>query len=111
MKEFPNKHGDFCRASGLAADPNNSLLGLPLRIGISFFFLAGLLSKPATTDAHALPEEIVARAKTGFGVPTGAWAWDMSVVGGSKGLTSRGWSRFVVRSAGTACDKWLAVSR
>ncbi len=64
----------------------------------------------AGAPSHALPEEIVARAKTGFGVPTGAWARDTSAVGGSKGLTSRGWSQFVVRSAGTACDKWLAVS-
>ena len=68
--------------------------------------LAGAPSRP-------LPQEIVARAKTGFGVPTGAWARDTSKVGGfgkSKGLTSRGWSQFVVRSAGTACDKWLAIS-
>jgi len=70
--------------------------------------LAGAPSRP-------LPQEIVARAKTGFGVPTGAWARDTSAVGGlrspgkSKGLTSRGWSQFVVRSAGTACDKWLPV--
>jgi asparagine synthase (glutamine-hydrolysing) len=71
--------------------------------------LAGAPSRP-------LPQEIVARAKTGFGVPTGAWARDTSAVDGlrspgkSKGLTSRGWSQFVVRSAGTACDKWLPVS-
>jgi asparagine synthase (glutamine-hydrolysing) len=71
--------------------------------------LAGAPSRP-------LPQEIVARAKTGFGVPTGAWAGDTSAASGlrspgkSKGLTSRGWSQFVVRSAGTACDKWLPVS-
>src|SRR5713101_4782483 len=38
----------------------------------------------AGAPSHALPEEIVARAKTGFGVPTGAWARDTSAVGGSK---------------------------
>ena len=36
----------------------------------------------AGAPSHALPEEIVARAKTGFGVPTGAWARDTSAVGG-----------------------------
>jgi len=71
----------------------------------------------AAAPSHPLPAEIVARAKTGFGVPTGAWAGDISASGGlhspgkSKGLTSRTWSQFVFRAAGPAGDKWLPVSR
>jgi asparagine synthase (glutamine-hydrolysing) len=54
-----------------------------------------------------LPNEIVTRAKTGFGVPTGAW---MNAAAGevpgaigrvpeAKGLVSRRWSRAVVKGA------------
>ncbi len=72
--------------------------------------LAGAPSRP-------LPQEIVARAKTGFGVPTGAWAEDTSGAsslpspGKSKGMTSRRWLQFVFKAAGPASDKWFPVSR
>ncbi|MGA7792983.1 MAG: asparagine synthase (glutamine-hydrolyzing) [Candidatus Acidiferrales bacterium] len=55
-----------------------------------------------------LPSEIVSRAKTGFGVPTGAWmnaaAWEgpvRSPVRGpdAKGVVSRRWSRTVLDGA------------
>ena len=71
----------------------------------------------AAAPSHPLPDEIVARAKTGFGVPTIAWARDASASGGlrisgkSKGLTSRRWSQLVFRAAGPAGDTWLPVSR
>ena len=73
----------------------------------------------AVAPSRPLPNEIVARAKTGFGVPTGAWAGDKDILasgglrspGKSKGLTSRMWSQFVFRAAGPAGDKWLPVSR
>jgi asparagine synthase (glutamine-hydrolysing) len=71
----------------------------------------------AAAPSHPLPDEIVARAKTGFGVPTSAWAGDASASSGlrssgeSKGLTSRRWSQLVVKAAGQASDKWLPVSR
>jgi asparagine synthase (glutamine-hydrolysing) len=54
-----------------------------------------------------LPKEIVTRAKTGFGVPTGAWM-DAAACGGPKprnrnpepmGIVSRRWSRAVLNSA------------
>jgi asparagine synthase (glutamine-hydrolysing) len=75
--------------------------------------------KPALAAAPSrpLPDEIVARAKTGFGVPTSAWAGEASASDGvrspgkSKGLTSRRWSQFVVKAAGHAGGKWLPVSR
>ena len=71
----------------------------------------------AAAPSHPLPDEIVARAKTGFGVPTSAWAGDASASSGlrssgkSKGLTSRRWSQLVVKAAGPAGDNWLPVSR
>jgi asparagine synthase (glutamine-hydrolysing) len=55
-----------------------------------------------------LPSEIVSRAKTGFGVPTGAWmnaaAWDGPVPSpgrgaDAKGVVSRRWSRRVLDGA------------
>ena len=58
----------------------------------------------AAAPSHPLPDEIVARAKTGFGVPTSAWAGDASASSGlrssgkSKGLTSRRWSQLVVKA-------------
>ena len=75
--------------------------------------------KPALAAAPSrpLPDEIVARAKTGFGVPTSAWAGDASAPSGlcssgkSKGLTSRRWSQLVVKAVGPAGDNWLPVSR
>jgi asparagine synthase (glutamine-hydrolysing) len=59
----------------------------------------------AKAPTVSLPEEIVARAKTGFGVPTGAWmnaATGEAAVAGrgrpleAKGLISRRWSRAVL---------------
>ena len=51
----------------------------------------------AAAPSRPLPDEIVARAKTGFGVPTGAWAETsasaVTQFGNSKGLTSRRWSQ------------------
>jgi asparagine synthase (glutamine-hydrolysing) len=59
----------------------------------------------ANAPSLRLPAEIVARAKTGFGVPTGAWMTNglrRSVMAPlavePKGLISRGWSRFVLPS-------------
>jgi asparagine synthase (glutamine-hydrolysing) len=61
----------------------------------------------ATAPTVPLPAEIVDREKTGFGVPTGAWmnaaaGESVSVMRGcpleAKGLTSRRWSRRVLRS-------------
>jgi asparagine synthase (glutamine-hydrolysing) len=71
----------------------------------------------AAAPSHPLKDEIVTRAKTGFGVPTSAWAEDASASSGlgksgkSKGLTSRRWSRFVIKAVGPASDKWLPVLR
>jgi asparagine synthase (glutamine-hydrolysing) len=71
----------------------------------------------AAAPSRPLPDEIVARAKTGFGVPTSAWAGDASASSGlrssgkSKGLTSRRWSQLVVKAVGPADEKWLPVSR
>lgn len=58
----------------------------------------------ARAPAMALPDAILSKAKTGFGVPTGAWmnaAADHAVDGGvrashAKGLVSRRWSQTVV---------------
>ncbi len=64
----------------------------------------------ARAPSLPLPDEIVARAKTGFGVPTGAWM-NAAVAGTSdavgrapetKGLASRRWSRAVLKSASAA---------
>ena len=56
---------------------------------------------PARSPSLPLPEEIVARAKTGFGVPTGAWlakalAGEPKLAAEPKGLISRNWSRVVL---------------
>jgi asparagine synthase (glutamine-hydrolysing) len=62
----------------------------------------------AKAPSLSLPEKVVVRAKTGFGVPTGSW---MAKAAGAragagadaepKGLVSRRWSRLVVAGAGT----------
>jgi asparagine synthase (glutamine-hydrolysing) len=49
----------------------------------------------AKAPTLALPHEILTRAKTGFGVPTGDW---MNAVSEAKGLVSRRWSHAVIRS-------------
>jgi asparagine synthase (glutamine-hydrolysing) len=48
----------------------------------------------AKAPALALPAAIVARAKTGFGVPTGAWLRGVPLT--PRGLASRGWSQTVL---------------
>jgi asparagine synthase (glutamine-hydrolysing) len=55
----------------------------------------------ARAPSLPLPEDIVARAKTGFGVPTGAWlanalAGEAKRAAETKGLISRNWSRVVL---------------
>ena len=54
----------------------------------------------AKAPSLALPDDIVMRAKTGFGVPTGAWmvaaAARQTGVVEPKGLVSRRWSRVVL---------------
>ena len=63
-----------------------------------------------------LPQEIVARAKTGFGVPTGIWAADTLLAGclrrpaKSKSLISRRWSRFF-EAVSPSGDKWRPIPR
>ena len=59
----------------------------------------------ARSPSLPLPEEIVARAKTGFAVPTGAWMArslaqkpQTHAIGTSKGVVSRSWSQIVLPS-------------
>jgi asparagine synthase (glutamine-hydrolysing) len=75
----------------------SSIPGLTPRVGKAA--LAAAPSRP-------LPDEVVRRAKTGFGVPTGAWmgaAADRARTDGErpqrKGLASRKWSRLVIGEA------------
>lgn len=68
---------------------------------------AALAKAPATP----LPSEIIDRAKTGFGVPTGAW---MAAAAGPKGaakgtsarkgMVSRAWSQVVLSAAGPPAE-------
>jgi len=67
----------------------------------------GAVSAAAKAPTVSLPAEIVAREKTGFSVPIGAWmnstAREAVLAGGgrpaeSKGLMSRRWSRTVLHS-------------
>ena len=65
----------------------------------------------ARAPSLSLPQEILARSKTGFGVPMGAWMSAASQPGSAKeslgepkGLVSRRWSRVVLR------DRSLMVS-
>ena len=61
----------------------------------------------AAAPTASLPEEVVARAKSGFGVPTGAWinavSEDTPEKAGhqlrSKGVVSRRWSQAVLNGA------------
>jgi asparagine synthase (glutamine-hydrolysing) len=62
----------------------------------------------AQTPSQPLPDEISTRAKTGFGVPTGAWmakalgqAPKTNSAAEPKGLISRRWSQFVLGSQST----------
>lgn len=62
----------------------------------------------ANAPSVPLPQEILHRAKTGFGVPTAAWTNKVGIPteraprfsAESKGLTYRRWSRFVLGNAG-----------
>jgi asparagine synthase (glutamine-hydrolysing) len=62
----------------------------------------------ASAPSLPLPEEILRRAKTGFGVPTTAWTRKVSMppergprmTADSKGLAYRRWSQFVLGHAG-----------
>jgi asparagine synthase (glutamine-hydrolysing) len=76
-----------------------------LKPGAGKAALAGAPSKP-------LPDEILARAKTGFGVPTGAWmkavAEETSTgkrMSEPKGVVSRRWSQTVFGAATTAARR------
>jgi asparagine synthase (glutamine-hydrolysing) len=68
----------------------------------------------AQAPSRALPDKIVARAKTGFAVPTGVWMAKTAGIGPTaagqkpKGLVSRDWSR-VVLSALTTSKAALAL--
>jgi asparagine synthase (glutamine-hydrolysing) len=61
----------------------------------------------AKAPTEPVPSEIVTRAKSGFGVPTGAWMNDVlgkgseprEFISESKGLVSRRWSRAVLNGA------------
>jgi len=66
-----------------------------MRAGAGKLALAQAPSKP-------LPDTIVTRAKTGFGVPIGAWleTWETDRASTSKGLASRRWSQVVLDSCG-----------
>src|SRR5260221_3205915 len=60
----------------------------------------------AKAPSRPLPDEIVTRAKTGFGVPTGRWIASATACRGAgvepKGLVSRRWSRVVLASSDKA---------
>ena len=49
----------------------------------------------AQAPSVPLPAEILARAKTGFSVPTGAWIRSAPLA--TKGIASRGWSQAVLQ--------------
>jgi asparagine synthase (glutamine-hydrolysing) len=53
----------------------------------------------ANAPSVPLPENILARAKTGFGVPTGAWMATTAGRPTEKGLVSRHWSRVVLAAS------------
>ena len=56
----------------------------------------------AKAPSTPLPDAVVARAKTGFGVPTRAWLEtpETAQSASSKGLASRRWSRMVLEACG-----------
>jgi asparagine synthase (glutamine-hydrolysing) len=56
----------------------------------------------ANAPSTKLPDAVVARAKTGFGVPTGAWLEtpETTRAGPSKGMASRRWSHRVLDLCG-----------
>ena len=69
----------------------------------------------AKAPSKPLPDVIVNRAKTGFGVPTGAWLSSVAAETGhaphvpaSKGEASRAWSAFVVERARHAPEAVVA---
>ena len=56
----------------------------------------------ANAPGIPLPDEIVSRAKSGFGIPTGHWMVSAATIGAAgagatnKGVISRRWSRFIL---------------
>lgn len=65
----------------------------------------------ARAPLKPLPDEIAERAKTGFGVPTGAWMAKSlartskpATVAEPKGVVSRSWSRVVLPSVLATTD-------
>ena len=103
---------------------------LEIRVPLVDFTLLGTLAPaiPALTQGAGkaalaeaptvpLPNEVVTRAKSGFGVPIGAWM-NVAVSKGSgsvgvsdvKGLVSRRWSRTVLNGASTSGQLELRVS-
>jgi asparagine synthase (glutamine-hydrolysing) len=94
------------------------LVDVPLLKSVAPFFgsLAPGTGKVALARAPSrpLPDEVVARAKTGFAIPTGVWiskaAGSRGAGGGQrpKGLVSRDWSQ-VVLSASTSSKAALAL--
>ena len=72
----------------------------------------------ARAPSKPLPDQIIARAKSGFGVPTGSWiaksmAGTMNAVAAdeSKGLVSRRWSRAVFASTHSSGHFGLGACR
>ena len=68
----------------------------------------------AKAPSLSLPDEIVRRAKTGFGVPTGALmatatGASAAVEAEPKGLVSRRWSRLVLARSGSPLREAHAV--
>jgi asparagine synthase (glutamine-hydrolysing) len=67
----------------------------------------------AKAPSRPLPDDIVMRAKTGFGVPTGAWMASAAArqAGGvePKGLASRRWSRVVLAGSDNGVGKAYAA--
>ena len=65
----------------------------------------------AKVPSPALPDEIVTRAKTGFGVPTGVWmnamasGVDTTQPDTAKGLVSRRWSNVIMSNIGAANEE------
>jgi asparagine synthase (glutamine-hydrolysing) len=67
----------------------------------------------AKAPSRPLPDEIVRRAKTGFGVPTGRWMASAAARREAgvepKGIISRRWSRVVLASSDNAVREAYAA--
>jgi asparagine synthase (glutamine-hydrolysing) len=82
---------------------DSALLG-ELAPAIAGFTPGSAKSMLAQSPRTPLPNEVIERSKTGFGVPTAAWLRDASSQTKSpemysKGLTSRNWSQVVLSAA------------